>query len=157
MIHDTWYMIHDTWYMIHYTWYILIFFSKKISFISIKKNAIGLQNVHKKLFYTKEVVKARTRGDDISISVLERRLWTKATSSIIAIIFSCSWEQPSKSLTYCDILPAQLPISSPIIPTIYLHLPIKIFNTHLCLILLSYFLMFNMKSPHHDNLTQSNA
>ena len=98
----------------------IFFFPKTISFISIKKSARGLHNVHKKVLYTKEMVKARTRGDDISISVLERRLWTEATSSIIAIIFSCSWEQPPKSLAYCHIAPAQPPISSPIIPAIYL-------------------------------------
>mgnify|MGYP006889213993 CR=1 FL=1 len=40
-------------------------------------------------------------------------------SSITAIIFSCSWEQPPKSLTYCHIAPAQPPISSPIISAIH--------------------------------------
>ena len=82
---------------IHERFLFSFLFSKKIFFISSKKSAIGLQDVHQKVFYTKEVVKARTRGDDISISVLERRLWTKATSSIIAVIFSCSWEQPPKN------------------------------------------------------------
>ena len=77
------------------------FFSQKISFISIKKRSRGLRNVHKKMLYTKEMVRARNRGDDISISVIERSLWTEATSSIIAIIFSFSWEQPPKSLAYC--------------------------------------------------------
>ena len=50
------------------------FFFQKIFFISIKKSARGLQNVHKKVLYTKEMVKAGTMGDDISISVLDRKL-----------------------------------------------------------------------------------
>ena len=39
---------------------------------------------------TEEIVKARIKSDDIASSVLERTPWTKATYSIIVVIFSFS-------------------------------------------------------------------
>ena len=48
----------------------ILFFSKKFSFITIKKSARRLPNVlEQRLLYTKEMVRARTKGDDISRSL----------------------------------------------------------------------------------------
>ena len=48
---------------------------------------------NKRVLYTKEIVRARTRGDDNSISVLERRMWTDATLSIIVVLLRTTYEE----------------------------------------------------------------
>ena len=50
------------------------FFPQNISFIVLRKVLEGYKMYNQKVLYTKEMVRARTRGDDISILVLERRM-----------------------------------------------------------------------------------